>query len=61
MCFCIRYVYTYVLLYRVYRLQTVFTFANVQGEVVVQQLLVAVASEEQGPNLLVLVGLLLVN
>ena len=61
MCFCIRYVYAYVLLYRVYRLQTVVTFANVQGEVVVEQLLVAVASREQGPNLLVLVGLLLVN
>ena len=42
-------------------LQSVVTFAVVQIEVVVEQLFVAVTGGEQGPHLLVLLGLLLVN
>ena len=43
------------------QLQSVVTFAVVQGKVVVEQLLVAVADGEQGPHLLILLGLLLVD
>ena len=43
------------------QLRSVVTFAVVQGEVVVELLLVAVAGGEQGPHLLILLGLLLVD
>ena len=41
--------------------RSIVTFAVVQGKMVIEQLLVAVDGGEQGPHLLVLLGLLLVD